>query len=454
MWRQAVLLLIVLLVPVHTYAQSAPAEPPRGRIIGWVLDVDSGQPVAGATLTIDHRGDATSVSATRRAVEQGLHVNGVNGRDGTYELAKVALRGDHPLIITHPPNLRQVQTVALSDAQVAVKLDIRLRPAGSIEGTLVDAAGASVGKMGIRVSAADGRPLDFRKSWAPLSFLTVTADQQGRFTVGGLDTGEFTVEAFHGTKGTVTYHGQAAGINVLAGKPSTVKVKPAAGGGTIVVVAPAAPAERPRGNFSGMPIIMLSRDLGPPAWCRGVYHPEDDRLLHMSRLVLLRRPLDDQRRAEKRPAGLGQKVASGTLEPPPRCRSRQWVVPARAMGRVRYYSSQAGSAGIFGPLIHRWNRPKSTWSTSPSPSKSARRRLRRQPPESTATPAMVFGQLSQASPTESPSVFSWSGLGVEGQLSHASPTPSASVSNWSGLGIDGQTSAQSAAPSPSESVTR
>ncbi len=41
----------------------------------------------------------------------------------------------------------------------------------------------------------------------------------------------------------------------------------------------------------------------------------------------------------------------------------------------------------------------------------------------------MSGQLSQASPTPSPSASAWPGLGVSGQLSTTSSTPSPSLSN-------------------------
>src|SRR6266566_2718476 len=41
----------------------------------------------------------------------------------------------------------------------------------------------------------------------------------------------------------------------------------------------------------------------------------------------------------------------------------------------------------------------------------------------------IVGQLSQASPTPSPSVSDWLGLGIVGQLSQASPKTSLSISN-------------------------
>src|SRR5881296_280215 len=61
----------------------------------------------------------------------------------------------------------------------------------------------------------------------------------------------------------------------------------------------------------------------------------------------------------------------------------------------------------------------------------------------------IVGQLSQASPTPSPSVSDWFGLGTVGQLSQASPKPSPSVSSWLVFGVLGQLSQTSPTPSPS-----
>lgn len=61
-------------------------------------------------------------------------------------------------------------------------------------------------------------------------------------------------------------------------------------------------------------------------------------------------------------------------------------------------------------------------------------------------------QMSQVSPTPSPSESPSPAFLVSGQVSHASPTPSPSLSVWSGLATNGQLSHSSPSESPSESV--
>ena len=70
----------------------------------------------------------------------------------------------------------------------------------------------------------------------------------------------------------------------------------------------------------------------------------------------------------------------------------------------------------------------------------------------TPSPSPSGGGASQASPTPLPSLSVWSGLGAAGQLSQASPTPSPSPSACVGLGVTGQLSLVSSMPSLSVSV--
>jgi len=65
---------------------------------------------------------------------------------------------------------------------------------------------------------------------------------------------------------------------------------------------------------------------------------------------------------------------------------------------------------------------------------------------------VVPGQLSQASPTLSPSVSAWLVFATDRQLSHTSPTWSPSASAWLGFGVSGQLSMASGIPSPSRSA--
>ena len=109
------------------------------------------------------------------------------------------------------------------------------------------------------------------------------------------------------------------------------------------------------------------------------------------------------------------------------------------MGQLSQASpTRSPSASVWGvfEMLGQLSQP------SPTPSTSA-----------SACPAFeLFGQLSQTSPLPSPSVSRWFEFAARAQLSQALPTPSPSESSWFVLATVGQLSQSVPTPSPSLSA--
>ena len=170
----AVVALVWIAAYWASYAYRQSFEPPTKTILGRVLD-DKGQPVAGAEVT----GYYTSIEAKRW-----IHAM-KTGADGRFRFERCL----HPMVL-HARSADGLRAgVARSGVQDAA-LDIVAGPVGSATGRLLDLKGDPIAKKplqyGIRIHMDEPE----NRLSMPLFGGKATTDDQGRFELVGLVSGE------------------------------------------------------------------------------------------------------------------------------------------------------------------------------------------------------------------------------------------------------------------------
>jgi len=130
-------LAVQMLVASGSSASDAPGHPASSPA-RWSTSA-TGVPVAGAYVGIGDFGDAAGTNLERFR-KQGLFAHTETDEQGRFVLTGAAVPGEHPLLVTHPEHVRHDQTLALRGEGKA-EVDVRLKPAATIEATAVDAAG-------------------------------------------------------------------------------------------------------------------------------------------------------------------------------------------------------------------------------------------------------------------------------------------------------------------------
>ena len=242
----------------------------QGRVVGRVLNADTGEPVAGAFVAVDHTGDAAGANLKRFASE-GLYATNETDETGAFILEGLAFRDNHPMHVTREGFVRHETKISLSEANAERRLDIRLTPAGSIAGTVRDSHGEALAHVTVMLTAHDGRVLIPRGEDSPVIPSTaVRTDEEGRFAFTDLDTGIFTVELTQGPR----FLGYRDEIQVIRPEATEIEMVTATGVGAAIEVT----APPPLATALFPPIVILSRKLGPLVWQGGPFHPEDHRL--------------------------------------------------------------------------------------------------------------------------------------------------------------------------------
>jgi beta-lactamase regulating signal transducer with metallopeptidase domain len=250
----------------------------RGQIRGAVVNADTGEPIAGAYVAIDHSGDAGG-SNLGRFREQGIYVTTEADERGRFLLDGVAFRDDHPFTVTHPGFVRHQETIALRMEEPEIDVRVRVRPAATLVAKIVNADGKLLEENAIlRLEAEDGRPfLPLRADWPDLPYRTESTTT-GMFSFGELDTGTFSIEAMRIGNMETTYHAKVSNIAVKAGETKKVLLMPADHGSTIKIKIEKDP-HASLGERKGAAAMLVSPNPGLLAWAnRNFYHPEDERL--------------------------------------------------------------------------------------------------------------------------------------------------------------------------------
>jgi protocatechuate 3,4-dioxygenase beta subunit len=154
-------------------------------VTGTVLDRSSGEPIAGARLSLRRAGQSDRVDTDRQ---------------GRFEFRRVA-RGTYQLLADAPGHLSQSRAVEVEgERRLAPEVEFELDPAGSLSGEVVDRIGAPVWNAEVAV----GAPPD----WAH----AVRTDHEGHFMLRELPAGDTLVSA---RKGVAS--GERAGARVHEG---------------------------------------------------------------------------------------------------------------------------------------------------------------------------------------------------------------------------------------------
>jgi protocatechuate 3,4-dioxygenase beta subunit len=145
-------------------------------VTGTVLDRSSGEPIAGARLSLRRGGQSDRVDTDRQ---------------GRFEFRRVA-RGAYQLLADAPGHLSQTRAVEVEgERRLAPEVEFELDPAGSLSGEVVDRIGAPVWNAEVAV----GDPPD----WAH----AVRTDHEGHFVLRELPAGDTLVSARKGQAGGV-----------------------------------------------------------------------------------------------------------------------------------------------------------------------------------------------------------------------------------------------------------
>ncbi len=250
----------------------------RGRIRGVVVKANTGEPISGAYVAVDHSGDAGG-SNLGRFREEGIYVTTETDERGRFLLDGVAFHDNHPFMVTHPGFVRHQETIALWRDQPEMDVKVPLRPAATIVAKVVDDDGKLLQEDAIlRLEAGDGRPFfPMREDWPDLPYRTETT-KTGTFSFGELDTGVFSIEVMRARHNEVIYHATVSGIAIQAGETTEVHLKPADHRSSVRLKIEKDPYAS-LGESKGATAILLTRKPGLLAWAgRNFYHPEDERL--------------------------------------------------------------------------------------------------------------------------------------------------------------------------------
>lgn len=191
-------------VPEHRITLTLPAGSVSGKVTG-----PGGQPLAGTRVSLYADG-----SASTGTMSGGKYAEATTETDGTYHIphlepgAYTVGAGGRPITALFDEEAsfgRMVRPgVVVSGGEEVRGINFKLDAAGSIEGRIVDSAGAPVAGASIFVRDNDGRLLE------RISLQTTGPD--GRYNYGGVAPGDYTVAARTSTEATAA----EANVKVLS----------------------------------------------------------------------------------------------------------------------------------------------------------------------------------------------------------------------------------------------
>lgn len=273
----------------------------RGTVSGVVTDAVTGKPVAGAYVAIDRSGDAGG-SNLGRFREQGIYVTGETDTEGRFVLENVAFSDQHPFYVTCPDYVRHEQFVAVSKAEPAVHVDVRLEAGATVEVTAIDSDNRPLkGETWIRLESRAG-PIFVppREDW-PRTTMRTEKVKDGRARFGELSAGEYSIDvmrigpsddelrsmmrdktpeqmkmALSTTAREFTYHSGTESITVGTGESIVREMPPVGHNSEITINVAKDPYTVQDQAFVA---FVVSRDPGRLLWIgRQFFHPEDHRL--------------------------------------------------------------------------------------------------------------------------------------------------------------------------------
>jgi 5-hydroxyisourate hydrolase-like protein (transthyretin family) len=161
-------------------------------VTGTVLDRSSGEPIAGARVSLRRGGQSDRVDTDRQ---------------GRFEFRRVA-RGTYQLVADASGHLSQTRALEIEgERRLAPEVEFELNPAGSLSGEVVDRIGAPVWNAEVAV----GAPPD----WAH----AVRTDHEGHFVLRGLPAGDALVSA---RKGDASGEGIGARVHEGVDTPGVI----------------------------------------------------------------------------------------------------------------------------------------------------------------------------------------------------------------------------------------
>lgn len=283
------------------------AERTRGTVSGVVTNAATGKPVAGAYVAIDRSGDAGG-SNLGRFREQGIYVTGETDTEGRFALENVAFSDQHPLYVTCTDYVRHEQFVAVSKAEPAVHVDVRLKAGATVEVTATDGDERPLtGETWIRLESKAG-PIFVppREDW-PRTTMRTERVKDGRARFGELPAGEYSIDVIRSGKSDaerravkrgrtqeemqaalfkipreIMYHSGAEAISLDVAEKKDLVMPPSEHESEITISIAKDPYAKPiqgSGPNQAFVAFVLSRDPGRLLWIgRQFYHPEDHRL--------------------------------------------------------------------------------------------------------------------------------------------------------------------------------
>ena len=193
------LLAIVVPADVAGRAPQVAGRPAKGvPVTGTCLD-EEGQPLAGVKVTL-YRDD----SKAKKHENLGERVTGADGR---FEFADAPAPGDESglaVVVTMAGRGSIIQPLF---AGLPKPLEFRVRPAGTLQGKVTDAAGKPVAGAHVWARGLGGRPID--------GISTAVTDAEGKYAIA--DMGRWTGRTPGRSRSATGWHvGQAESISTYA----------------------------------------------------------------------------------------------------------------------------------------------------------------------------------------------------------------------------------------------
>jgi protocatechuate 3,4-dioxygenase beta subunit len=162
---------------------------PGLRVEGVVLDAETGEPVAGATIGFGGRAPPGGI----RPFPPPL----VSGEDGTFSVGGLRA-GSYLFYASHPYYLHSSTGPLDLSAGEGQRIELKLAPAGRLEGRIKGLAGGQIGKRGVQstlVLASAGEEADGNGKRRPgPSFNQIWADPEGRYAAENLKPGRYVLK--------------------------------------------------------------------------------------------------------------------------------------------------------------------------------------------------------------------------------------------------------------------
>jgi hypothetical protein len=257
----------------------------RGRIRGVVLNADTGEPVAGAQVTIGHHLSEEDVKRIReQGAEGALQVGTETDEGGRFILEGVAFWDYHLLSVKRAGFVPHEEWIALRKDKPEIDINVRLKRAAALTVKVLNAEGMPMLGQVVRAESRDGHALlPAQGEWRPeLPYSTQTA-KMGACSFEGLPAGDYSIEAMSFGLSETTHLGVTPTVTVKGGETKEVELTALDNRSVVKVKV----EKDPHAASKWAALVMITRNPGLLAWAgRNFYHPEDSRLARVMQYSL------------------------------------------------------------------------------------------------------------------------------------------------------------------------